>query len=250
MIVVTGGLGFIGSHVVDAYLAQGKTDHRRLLHSRQRRRGVDAHPADRAAQVPRSTCPRSRPSQEPSASSRCAHVGRRGSQAAGRIGTDIVPTPSWCQACTPPSADVHLLLREVSGRRGCSREGRTPRPHRLHARIEYAIAQTERGDDGEQPPERAARHSHRPLTWTARAIAIGRLRDATSCSRAGGPAAAVSPAAPGRASAASDLALFPTDHWTPARRARRDLHSQPAQRHTIWDLAERVVECWAAPRRW
>ena len=147
-VVVTGGLGFIGSHVVDAYLARGDTV--RIVDSEV---GAVVDGEDYDAD-PRCTVVRA-PVEDYLARGggldgvdrvvhAAAHVGPAGILShVGRLGADIVTsTAPVLEACL--AAGVPLCVfssAEVYGRSGQLAEGDDLRvPGRYNARIEYAVA--------------------------------------------------------------------------------------------------------------
>jgi nucleoside-diphosphate-sugar epimerase len=149
-VIVTGGLGFIGSHVTDAHLAAG--DHVIVVDSEvasvTEGSEYEAHP----------NCVIVRESVEDFIDNggsfagadrvvhAAAHVGPAGIlKYAGRLGSDMVRTTEYViEACL--EADVPLCAfssAEVYGRSGLLGEGDDIRvPTRYNARIEYAIAKT------------------------------------------------------------------------------------------------------------
>ena len=147
-VVVTGGAGFIGSHVVDAYLARGDTV--RIVDSEV---GAVVDGEDYDAD-PRCTVVRA-PVEDYLAQGdglqgadrvvhAAAHVGPAGILShVGRLGADIVSsTAPVIEACL--AAGVPLCVfssAEVYGRSGQLAEGDDLRvPSRYNARIEYAVA--------------------------------------------------------------------------------------------------------------
>jgi nucleoside-diphosphate-sugar epimerase len=149
-VVVTGGLGFIGSHVVDAYLTAG---HRvRIIDSAVGAvtdgRDYEEHPRCR---VIRSSVEDYLASGETFAGAdrvihAAAHVGPAGIlRYVGRLGADIVKsTSAVIEECV--AHDLRLCVfssAEVYGRSGLLGENDDIRvPTAYNARIEYAVAKT------------------------------------------------------------------------------------------------------------
>lgn len=254
-VIVTGGLGFIGSHVVDAYLAAG--DSVTVIDSEVAAvtdgMEYEAHPdytvvrksvedffedggffedADRVVHA-------------------AAHVGPAGIlRYAGRLGFDIVRgTECVLEACL--AADVPLCVfssAEVYGRSGLlSEKDDIHVPVGYNARIEYAIAKT-------LTEAMTVNSLHRGL----RAIVIRPFNVAGSRqSRAGGfvMPTFVQQALTGRPitvfgtgeqvrsfTAASDLSRFLKDFWDDALESEAHVFNigNPANSTTVRELAERV----------
>jgi nucleoside-diphosphate-sugar epimerase len=254
-VVVTGGLGFIGSHVVDAYLARG--DRVRIIDSQV---GAvidgDDYDADPCCTVIRTSvedylaeggdfagCDR--------VVHAAAHVGPAGIlRHAGTLGLDIVQSTSAVIEASL-AADVPLCVfssAEVYGRSGQLKESDDIRvPSRYNARIEYAVAKT-------LTEVMTANSRHRGLrAIVIRPFNVGGARQ----SRAGGfvmptfvqQALAGRPItvfATGRQVraflAATDLSRFLTDHMDAALDTGQVVVNvgNPENRITVAGLAERV----------
>jgi nucleoside-diphosphate-sugar epimerase len=254
-VVVTGGLGFIGSHVVDAYLARG--DRVRIIDSQV---GAvidgDDYDADPSCTVIRTSvedylaeggdfagCDR--------VVHAAAHVGPAGIlRHAGTLGLDIVQSTSAVIEASL-AADVPLCVfssAEVYGRSGQLKESDDIRvPSRYNARIEYAVAKT-------LTEVMTANSRHRGLrAIVIRPFNVGGARQ----SRAGGfvmptfvqQALAGRPItvfATGRQVraflAATDLSRFLTDHMDAALESGQVVVNvgNPDNRTTVSGLAERV----------
>lgn len=147
-VVVTGGLGFIGSHVVDAYLAGG--DHVTVIDS-EVAAVVDGSEYD---EHPRCTVVRASVEdyfggggtvdEADRVVHAAAHVGPAGIlRYAGQLGPDIVSGTEYViRACLAADAPLCVFSSaEVYGRSGLLGEGDDIRvPIGYNARIEYAIA--------------------------------------------------------------------------------------------------------------
>jgi len=261
MIVVTGGLGFIGSHVVDAYLARGHdvTIIDSCITSVTEGAEFEAHPG----------CTVLRRSIEDHLSSgatfagvervihAAAHVGPAGIlKHAGRLGTDIVvSTQMVVEACI--AADVPLCTfssAEVYGRSGLLGEKDDIRvPTSYNARIEYAIAKTlteavtvnsrQRGLRGIviRPFNVAGARQSRSAGFVMPTFVQQAL--------AGRPLTVFATGDQVRAfTSASDLSRFLTDHMDDALAGPDAIYNigNPRNATTIWDLAERVVALLAS----
>jgi nucleoside-diphosphate-sugar epimerase len=254
-VVVTGGLGFIGSHVVDAYLARG--DRVRIIDSQV---GAvidgDDYDADPSCTVIRTSVEDYL--AEGGDFSGCdrvvhaaAHVGPAGIlRHAGTLGLDIVQSTSAVIEASL-AADVPLCVfssAEVYGRSGQLKESDDIRvPSRYNARIEYAVAKT-------LTEVMTANSRHRGLrAIVIRPFNVGGARQ----SRAGGfvmptfvqQALAGRPItvfATGRQVraflAATDLSRFLTDHMDAALESGQVVVNvgNPDNRTTVSGLAERV----------
>jgi nucleoside-diphosphate-sugar epimerase len=149
-VVVTGGLGFIGSHVVDAYLAEG---HRVRIIDSAVGAVTDGHEyeQDRRCQVVRASVEDYLGRGGTFAGAdlvihAAAHVGPAGIlRYAGRLGADIVRSTSCViEECLSRNLPVCVFSSaEVYGRSGLLGETDDIRvPTTYNARIEYAIAKT------------------------------------------------------------------------------------------------------------
>lgn len=253
--VVTGGLGFIGSHVVDAYLAAG--DHLTVIDSTVSSvtdgSEYEAHPrcvvirksiegffaeggsfegADRVVHA-------------------AAHVGPAGIlQYAGRLGSDIVrSTELVIEGCLASDAPLCVFSSaEVYGRSGLLGEKDGIRvPTAYNARIEYAIAKTLTEAMTVNSLARGLR------AFVIRPFNVAGPRQ----SRAGGfvMPTFVQQALSGRPitvfetgeqvrafTSATDLSRFLTDHWDAALRSEDHIFNigNPENRTTVRELAERV----------
>jgi nucleoside-diphosphate-sugar epimerase len=254
-VVVTGGLGFVGSHVVDAYLVAG--DSVTVIDSAVSAvidgSEYEAHP--RCVVIRRSIEDFFAGGGSFGDADRvvhaAAHVGPAGIlRHAGRLGPDIVrSTECVIEACL--ESDVPLCVfssAEVYGRSGLLGEKDDIRvPTRYNARIEYAIAKT--------LTEAMTVNS---LSRGLRAIVIRPFNVAGSRqSRAGGfvMPTFVQQALAGRPItvfdtgeqvrafiSATDLSRFLTDYWDAALESEERVYNigNPANRTTVRGLAERV----------
>ncbi len=256
MIVITGGLGFIGSHVVDAYLAQGKdvTIIDSCISSVTDGGEFDSHPG--ATVVRQSVEDYLRGGGTFAGAERvihaAAHVGPAGIlKYAGRLGADIVLSTSMVvEACI--AADVPLCTfssAEVYGRSGLLGEKDDIRvPTSYNARIEYAIAKT-------LTEAMTVNSLHRGLRGIViRPFNVAGARQSRSAgfvmptfvqqALAGRPLTVFATGGQVRAfTSASDLSRFLTDHMDAALESENRIYNigNPANATTIWDLAERVV---------
>jgi nucleoside-diphosphate-sugar epimerase len=254
-VVVTGGLGFIGSHVVDAYLSAG---HRvRIIDSAVGAvtdgREYEEHPRCR---VVRSSVEDYLAAGETFAQAdrvihAAAHVGPAGIlRYVGRLGADIVKsTSAVIEECV--AHDLRLCVfssAEVYGRSGLLSENDDIRvPTAYNARIEYAVAKT-------LTEAMTVNSAHRGL----RAIVIRPFNVAgPRQSRAGGfvlptfvqQALAGRPitvfAGGGQVRAflsATDLSRFLIEYFDAAITSHHRIYNigNPANRTTILELARRV----------
>lgn len=261
-VVVTGGLGFIGSHVVDAYLAAGYRV--TIIDS-----GISAAiEGDEYEAHPRCTVVR-RSIEDYFAEGggfegadrvvhAAAHVGPAGIlQYAGRLGSDMVRSTEYViEECL--LRDVPLCVfssAEVYGRSGLLDEKDDIRvPTRYNARIEYAVAKT--------LTEAMTINS---IARGLRAIVIRPFNVAGSRqSRAGGfvmptfvqqalsgqPITVFETGEQVRAfTSASDLSRFLTDHWDAALEGEERIFNigNPGNRTTVRALAERVKILLGSP---
>jgi nucleoside-diphosphate-sugar epimerase len=255
-IVVTGGLGFIGSHVVDAYLSKGS--HVLVIDSMITAvtdgGEFDAHP----------NCMVLRESVEDffagggsfAGAERvihaASHVGPAGIlKLAGRLGPEIVHTTQLVlEACI--DSDVPLCTfssAEVYGYSGLLGEKDDLRvPTAYNARIEYAIAKTlteamtvnslQRGLRGIviRPFNVAGARQSRAAGFVMPTFVQQALVGRPLTVFAGGDQVRAF-------TAASDLSRFLTHHMDDALEADAKLYNigNPRNATTIWELAERVV---------
>ncbi len=256
-IVITGGLGFIGSHVADAHLAAG--DRVTVIDS-EVAAVVDGNEYEKH---PRCKVIRE-PVEEAFKDERClkdadrvvhaaSHVGPAGIlQYSGRLGPEMVrATECVIERCI--QADVPLCVfssAEVYGRSGLLAEDddiRVPTPY--NTRIEYAIAKT-------LIECMMVNSLHRGL----RAIAIRPFNVVgPRQSRAGGfvmptfvqqalagePITVFASGEQVRAfTSATDLTRFLTHFWDEALESQADVYNvgNPANRTTVGDLAQRIKE--------
>ncbi|MDQ3387658.1 MAG: NAD-dependent epimerase/dehydratase family protein [Actinomycetota bacterium] len=261
-VVVTGGLGFIGSHVVDAYLAAGDsvtvvdstvsavTDgseyegHPRCDVIRKSIEGFfedggSFKGADRVVHA-------------------AAHVGPAGIlQYAGRLGSDMVrSTELVIEECLRSDSPLCVFSSaEVYGRSGLLGEKDDIRvPTGYNARIEYAIAKTLTEAMTVNSLGRGLR------AFVIRPFNIAGPRQ----SRAGGfvMPTFVQQALAGRPitvfetgeqvrafTSATDLSRFLTDHWDAALASGNHIFNigNPENRTTVRDLAERVKALLGSP---
>lgn len=254
-VIVTGGLGFIGTHVADAYLAAG---HSVILIDSEVAAVVDgkeyeAHPRCHVVREPVETyfsndgCLEGVSRVVHAAS----HVGPAGIlRYAGQLGAEMVNATKYViERCI--QADVPLCVfssAEIYGRSGLLAEEddiRVPTPY--NTRIEYAIAKT-------LIEAMMVNSLHRGL----RAIAIRPFNVVgPRQSRAGGfvmptfvqqaiagdPITVFDSGEQVRAfTSASDLSRFLTDFWDEALESEAHIFNigNPANRTTVLELAERV----------
>lgn len=256
-IVVTGGLGFIGSHVVDAFLARG--DQVTVIDSEVAAvvdgREYDNHPgctvirasveeffgeggsvvdADRVVHA-------------------AAHVGPAGIlQYAGRLGSGIVGgTEHVIEACVKADAPLCVFSSaEVYGRSGLLAEGDDIRvPIGYNTRIEYAIAKTLTEAMTVNSLGRGLRaFVIRPFNVVgARQSQAGGFVMPTFVQQAlvGQPITVFGTGRQVRSfTSASDLSRFLTDFWDVALESDTHLFNigNPGNRSTIEGLAHRVQD--------
>jgi len=261
-VVVTGGLGFIGSHVVDAYLAAGYrvTIIDSCISAAVEGSEYESHP--RCTVVRKSIEDYFAEGGGFEGADRvvhaAAHVGPAGIlQYAGRLGSDIVrSTECVIEECL--LRDVPLCVfssAEVYGRSGLLGEKDDIRvPTQYNARIEYAVAKT--------LTEVMTINS---LGRGLRAMVIRPFNIAGSRqSRAGGfvmptfvqqalagqPITVFETGEQVRAfTAASDLSRFLTDYWDAALEGEERIFNigNPENRTTVRALAERVKTLLHSP---
>lgn len=254
-VMITGGLGFIGSHVADAYIAGG--NHVTIVDSEV------ASVVDGSEYEGHPQCTVLRTSIEDFFEDggsvegidrvihAAAHVGPAGIlRYAGQLGPDIVSgTRCVIQACLAADAPLCVFSSaEIYGRSGLLGEGDDIRiPHGYNARIEYAIAKT--------LTEAMTVNS---LGSGLRAFAIRPFNVAGSRqSQAGGfvMPTFVQQALTGQPitvfdtgqqvrsfTAASDLSRFLTDFWDEALESEAHVFNigNPKNRSTVENLAHRV----------
>lgn len=260
-VLVTGGLGFIGSHVTDAYLAKG---HRvtvvdSTVASVTSGQEYDDHPD---AQVVREPVEKYFLRGDSLAGidrviHAAAHVGPAGIlRYAGRLGADIVnSTADVLDACQAEGVPVCVFSSaEVYGRSGRLGERDDIRvPTRYTVRTEYAVAKT-------LTEAMVANRRHFGLRGVVvRPFNVAGPRQ----SRAGGfvmptfvqqalaglPLTVFASGQQVRAFlSVSDLARFVVDHLDAALASREVIYNlgSPANSTTVWDLAERIKELLAS----
>jgi nucleoside-diphosphate-sugar epimerase len=257
MIVVTGGLGFIGSHVVDSYLAQGcdvtiidseitsvtdGTEFDRHPRCRVLRQSIEQFFAqggsfDGAERVIHAA----------------AHVGPAGIlKYAGRLGADIVhSTELVIEACLHGGVPLCTFSSaEIYGRSGLLGEKDDIRvPSTYNARIEYAIAKTLTEAMTINSMERGLKAIViRPfnVAGARQSRAAGFVMPTfVQQALAGLPITVFATGEQVRAfTAASDLSRFLTDHMDEALESSHRIYNigNPDNATTIWRLAERVKE--------
>lgn len=256
-VVVTGGLGFIGSHVVDAYLARGDTV--RIVDSEVGAvvDGEDYDADDRCTVVRASVEDYLASGASFAGCDRVVHAATHVGPAGilshlGTLGVDIVMSTSpVIEACL--AADVPLCVfssAEVYGRSGRLAEADDIRvPSHYNARIEYAVAKT-------LTEVMTVNSRHRGLrAIVIRPFNVGGARQ----SRAGGfvmptfvqqalAGAPITVFATGQQVraflAATDLARFLAEHMDAALAAGHTVINvgNPGNAVTVMALAERVKE--------
>jgi nucleoside-diphosphate-sugar epimerase len=256
-VLVTGGLGFIGSHVVDGLLAAGRqvtvVDSMVSAVTDGREYEVDAHCVVHRVSIADYLAQGGSFADQDLVVHTASHVGPAGIlRHQGSLGAEIVATTQdVIEECV--QHDVALVTfssAEVYGRSGMLAESDDIIvPTHYNARLEYAIAKT--------LTEAATINSrHRGL----RALVIRPFNIAgPRQSRAGGfvmptfvqQALASRPltvfAGGGQERAflsATDLARFITDHVEDALETHRPIFNlgNPQNSTTVWNLAERIVE--------
>ena len=262
MIYITGGLGFIGTHVADAYLEGGAEI--TLIDSMVAAvvDGVDyeAHPRCRVIRQPVEDWLAEGGSFR---GAECvihaaSHVGpARILRAAGHLGSEMVyVTSAVLRACLEADVPVcSFSSAEVYGRSGLLGEKDDIRvPTDYNVRIEYAIGKILT----EAMVTNLAVHGLRGFVIRPFNVVGSRQ------SREGGfvMPILVQQALEGRPltvfatgqqvrafTAASDLARFLTDHFDEALGSDRKIYNigNPANATTIWNLAERVVDLLDSP---
>jgi nucleoside-diphosphate-sugar epimerase len=255
VIIVTGGLGFIGSHVVDAYLDRGRqvTVVDSMVASVTDGREFDERPGCTVVRAPVEDWLVGGGSFAGAelVVHAAAHVGPAGIlKHAGRLGADIVrATSAVVDACV--DADVALCTfssAEVYGRSGLLGEKDDIRvPTDYNARIEYAIAKSLTEAMTINSAQRGLRgFVIRPFNVAgARQSRAGGFVMPTFVQQAlvGRPLTVFATGTQVRAfTAASDLTRFLTDHAEAALVSENRIYNigNPANATTIWDLAVRV----------
>ncbi len=260
-VVVTGGLGFIGSHVVDALLA-----------ARRRVTVIDSMEAavtdGREYEARGCTVHRVRVEDFLANGGRfdgaglVVHAASRVGPARilrhhGRLGADIVlAAEQVAQACLDSGAALCTFSSaEVYGRSGRLREADDiVVPTRYNARLEYAIAKTLT----EAITLNSRHHGLRGIVIRPFNVAGARQSRAggfviptfVEQALAGRPLTVFAGGRQVRAFlAASDLSRFVTDHLDAALDSERPIFNlgNPANATTIWSLAERVVTLLSSP---
>jgi nucleoside-diphosphate-sugar epimerase len=254
-VVVTGGLGFIGSHIVDAYLTAG--DHVTVIDSEVAAvvdgGEYESHPRCKVIREPveevfkEEDCLKDASRVVHAAS----HVGPAGIlRYSGRLGPEMVRAAE-CVIERCIEADIPLCVfssAEIYGRSGLLAEDddiRVPIPY--NTRIEYAVAKT-------LIEAMTVNSLHRGL----RAIAIRPFNVVgPRQSRAGGfvmptfvqqalagdPITVFASGEQVRAfTSATDLSRFLTHFWDAALESDAHVYNigNPANRTTVWNLAQRI----------
>ncbi len=256
MIVVTGGLGFIGSYVVDAYLAKGRevTIIDSLITSVTDGTEFDDHPLCTVLRQPIEQFFAEGGSFDGAERviHAAAHVGPAGIlKYPGRLGADIVrSTELVIEACL--TSDVPLCTfssAEVYGRSGLLGEKDDIRvPTAYNTRIEYAIAKTLT----EAMTINSMQRGLRAIVIRPFNVAGARQSRAAGFvmptfvqqALAGRPLTVFSTGDQVRAfTAASDLSRFLTDHMDAALDSSQRIYNigNPDNATTIWALAERIT---------
>jgi UDP-glucose 4-epimerase len=257
MIAITGGLGFIGSHVADAFLAEGRsvTIVDSEVASVTDGSEYDAHPR---CTVVRSSVEEYLADGGSFADAErvvhaAAHVGPAGIlQYAGRLGGDIVKgTECVIEACIRDGAPLCVFSSaEVYGRSGRLAEDDDIRvPVAYNARIEYAIAKTLTEAMTVNSLQRGLRgFVIRPfnVAGSKQSRAGGFVMPTfVQQALAGEPITVFGSGEQIRSfTAASDLSRFLTDFWDEAVRSESNVFNigNPKNRTTVKKLAVRVKE--------
>lgn len=257
MIAITGGLGFIGSHVADAFLAEGRsvTIVDSEVASVTDGSEYDAHPR---CTVVRSSVEEYLADGGSFADAErvvhaAAHVGPAGIlQYAGRLGGDIVKgTECAIEACIRDGAPLCVFSSaEVYGRSGRLAEDDDIRvPVAYNARIEYAIAKTLTEAMTVNSLQRGLRgFVIRPfnVAGSKQSRAGGFVMPTfVQQALAGEPITVFGSGEQIRSfTAASDLSRFLTDFWDEAVRSESNVFNigNPKNRTTVKKLALRVKE--------
>lgn len=257
MIAITGGLGFIGSHVADAFLAEGRsvTIVDSEVASVTDGSEYDAHPR---CTVIRSSVEEYLADGGSFADAErvvhaAAHVGPAGIlQYAGRLGGDIVKgTECAIEACIRDGAPLCVFSSaEVYGRSGRLAEDDDIRvPVAYNARIEYAIAKTLTEAMTVNSLQRGLRgFVIRPfnVAGSKQSRAGGFVMPTfVQQALAGEPITVFGSGEQIRSfTAASDLSRFLTDFWDEAVRSESNVFNigNPKNRTTVKKLALRVKE--------
>lgn len=257
MIAITGGLGFIGSHVADAFLAEGRsvTIVDSEVASVTDGSEYDAHPR---CTVIRSSVEEYLADGGSFADAErvvhaAAHVGPAGIlQYAGRLGGDIVKgTECVIEACIRDGAPLCVFSSaEVYGRSGRLAEDDDIRvPVAYNARIEYAIAKTLTEAMTVNSLQRGLRgFVIRPfnVAGSKQSRAGGFVMPTfVQQALAGEPITVFGSGEQIRSfTAASDLSRFLTDFWDEAVRSESNVFNigNPKNRTTVKKLALRVKE--------
>lgn len=255
-VVVTGGLGFIGSHIVDAYLALG--NHVTVVDSEvasvKDGREYDHHPACTVIRKPVEDYLEEASFEGVDRVVHAAsHVGPAGIlRYAGRLGPEMVrSTERVLEACL--QADIPVCVfssAEVYGRSGRLGEGDDIRvPIRYNARIEYAVAKTLIEVMTANNLNRGLRAIViRPFNVVGpRQSSVGGFVMPTFVQQAlaGDPITVFASGEQVRSfTSSTDLSRFLTDFWDDALESGNMIYNigNPANRTTVRGLAERIKE--------